>query len=206
MLAMVKSERQNNLDEQLPDVKFSWNKFVSLAMGLSPNEVHIDGLSRLPVSRFERAGVARQMCSPPRPPGKLRLDDGPPTARLRYRLRTPRPHRSSREPLQLRHLQRTASGSQYRSWWLAVDATTRQGATLDMDAKILKFKVPHLTARAPAKSSQLVPAPQWIPARISSRGSALDMILLPACQALMLVSKYRFNAVSTVRPPTAGPR
>ena len=58
MLAMVVNELQNNWDEQLPHVEFAYNNSVSAATGLAPNEVHMGRLPRLPLTIFERAGVA----------------------------------------------------------------------------------------------------------------------------------------------------
>ena len=54
MLAMVINELQNNWDEQLPHVKYAYNKSVSAATGLAPNEVHMGRLPRLPLTIFER--------------------------------------------------------------------------------------------------------------------------------------------------------
>ena len=57
MLAMV-NELQNNWDEQPPHVEFVYNDSVSAATGLTPNEVQMGRLPRLPLTVFERAGVA----------------------------------------------------------------------------------------------------------------------------------------------------
>ena len=42
---------------QPPHVEFAYNNSVSAATGLSPNEVHIGRLPRLPLTIFERTGV-----------------------------------------------------------------------------------------------------------------------------------------------------
>ena len=56
-LAMLVNELENNWDEQLPHVKLGYNKSVSAATGLAPNEVHMGRLPRLPLANFERTGV-----------------------------------------------------------------------------------------------------------------------------------------------------
>ena len=58
MLAMVVNERQDDWDLQLPHVEFAYNNSVSAATGLAPNEVHMGRLPRLPLTVFERTGVA----------------------------------------------------------------------------------------------------------------------------------------------------
>ena len=58
MLAMVVNERQDDWDLQLHHVEFAYNNSVSAATGLAPNEVHMGRLPRLPLTVFERAGVA----------------------------------------------------------------------------------------------------------------------------------------------------
>ena len=58
MLAMVVSERQDDWDFRLPHVEFAYNNSVSAATGLTPNEVHMGKLPRLPLTVFERTGVA----------------------------------------------------------------------------------------------------------------------------------------------------
>ena len=58
MLAMAVNELQNNWDEQLPHVEFTYNSSVSTATGLDPNEVHMCRLPRLPLTIFECTGVA----------------------------------------------------------------------------------------------------------------------------------------------------
>ena len=65
MLAMVLNERQDDWDLQLPHVEFAYSSSVSAATGSAPNEVHIGRLPRLPLTVFERAGVAgRQSLAP----------------------------------------------------------------------------------------------------------------------------------------------
>ena len=58
MLAVVVNELQNVWDEQLPHVKFAYNNSVSAATGLPPNKVHMGRLPRLPLTIFDRIGVA----------------------------------------------------------------------------------------------------------------------------------------------------
>ena len=58
MPAMVINELQHSWDVQLPHVEFSHNSSVSAATGLGPNEVHMGRLPRLPLTVFERTGVA----------------------------------------------------------------------------------------------------------------------------------------------------
>ena len=58
MLAMVVNQRQDDWDLQLPHVEFSYNNSASAATGLAPNEVHMGRLPRLPLTVFERTGVA----------------------------------------------------------------------------------------------------------------------------------------------------
>ena len=53
MLAMVVNEQQNEWDAHLPHVEFAYNNSVSVAIGLAPNEVHMDRLPRLPLTVFE---------------------------------------------------------------------------------------------------------------------------------------------------------
>ena len=57
-MAMVVNELQNNWDDQLPHVEFAYNNSVSAATGLTPKEVHMGRLRRLPLTTFERTGVA----------------------------------------------------------------------------------------------------------------------------------------------------
>ena len=56
MLVMVVNERQDDRDLNLPHVEFAYNNFVSAAMGLAPNEVHMGSLPRLPLTVFDRTG------------------------------------------------------------------------------------------------------------------------------------------------------
>ncbi len=116
MLAMTVNELPNHWDEQLPHAEFAHSSSVSAATGLAPNEVHMGRLPRLPLTIFERGGVAGHQ----RSPRLLRLGDGPPAARVRYRSRAPRPHYCPREPPQLHPLRRFASGPQIRRWRLGV--------------------------------------------------------------------------------------
>ena len=58
MLAMVVKERQDDWDAQLPRVEFTYNNSVSAATGLAHNEVHMGRLPCLPLTVFDRSGVA----------------------------------------------------------------------------------------------------------------------------------------------------
>ena len=58
MLAMVVNERQEDWDLRLPHVEFAYNNSVSVATGLVPNEVDMGRFPRLPLTVFERTGVA----------------------------------------------------------------------------------------------------------------------------------------------------
>ena len=109
MLAMVINERQDGWDLQLPHVEFAYNNSVSAATGLAPNEVHKGRLPHLPLTVFERTGVAGHQESGPRPPGLLRLGYRPTAARKRHCSQTPCPHHFSRYPPKLRPRRRTAS-------------------------------------------------------------------------------------------------
>ena len=58
MLAMVVNERQDHWDLQLPHVEFAYNNSGNAATGLASHEVYMGRLPRLPLTVFERAGVA----------------------------------------------------------------------------------------------------------------------------------------------------
>ena len=58
MLDMVVIELQNNWNEQLPHIEFAYKISASAATSLAPNEVHMGRLPRLPLTIFERTGVA----------------------------------------------------------------------------------------------------------------------------------------------------
>ena len=64
MLAMVVNERQDDWDAQLPHVEFAYNNSVSAATGLAPNEVHMGRLPHLPLTIFDRSGVAGHQSLP----------------------------------------------------------------------------------------------------------------------------------------------
>ena len=53
MLAMVVNERQDDWDAYLPHVTFAYNKSISAPTGLIPNEVHMNRLSRFPLTVFD---------------------------------------------------------------------------------------------------------------------------------------------------------
>ena len=58
MLAVVVNERQDEWELHLPHVEFAYNSSVSAVTGLVPNEAHMGRLPRLPLTVFERTGVA----------------------------------------------------------------------------------------------------------------------------------------------------
>ena len=127
MLAMVVNELQNNWIEQLPHVEFAYNNSISAATGLAPNQVHMGRLPRLPLTIFERTGVADHQT--------LVRDDltycGLATDRQQSAYDIICEHRAlsfSRGTPQLDPLRRAAPGSQIRRCWVWVcntDATIR---------------------------------------------------------------------------------
>ena len=58
MLAMVVNERQDDWELRLHHVEFAKNNSVSAATALAPNEVRMGRLPRLPLTVFERKGIA----------------------------------------------------------------------------------------------------------------------------------------------------
>ena len=62
MLAMVVNEGQDDWDLHLPHVEFAYDNSVSAATGLASNKVHMGRLPRLPLTDFDRTGVARHQC------------------------------------------------------------------------------------------------------------------------------------------------
>ena len=58
MLAMVVNERQDDWDAQLPRVDFAYLNSASAATSLAPNEAHMGRLPRLPLTIFDRSGIA----------------------------------------------------------------------------------------------------------------------------------------------------
>ena len=63
MVAMDVNEHQDTWDEQTPHIEFAYNRSVSAASGLAPNEVDMGRISHLSLTTFERAGVAGRQCS-----------------------------------------------------------------------------------------------------------------------------------------------
>ena len=57
-LVMVVNERQDDWDAQLPHVEFAYNNSVNAATSLAPNDVRMGRLARLPLTIFDRSGVA----------------------------------------------------------------------------------------------------------------------------------------------------
>ena len=57
-VAMVVNEREDDWDAQLPHVEFAHSNSGSAATGLAPNGVYMGRLLRLPLTIFDRSGVA----------------------------------------------------------------------------------------------------------------------------------------------------
>ena len=57
MLAMVGGEQRTDWDIHLPHVESAYNNSVSAATGLVPNEVHMGGLPRLPLTVFDLPSI-----------------------------------------------------------------------------------------------------------------------------------------------------
>ena len=66
MAQMLVNERQDNWDAHLPHVEFAYNNSVSAATRLAHNEMHMNHLSRLPITVFEHpyARICRPGCRP----------------------------------------------------------------------------------------------------------------------------------------------
>ena len=62
LLAMVVNEQQDDRDLQIPQFEFAYYNSVKMVTGLVPNEVHMGRLPRLPLTVFERTGVAGYQC------------------------------------------------------------------------------------------------------------------------------------------------
>ena len=57
MLSLVISEPQDDWDEWLPYVVQAYNKSVSAATGLAPNEIHLGRMPRLPMTIIDECVV-----------------------------------------------------------------------------------------------------------------------------------------------------
>ena len=146
MLAMVINELLNSWDEQLPHVELAYNNSVSAATGLAPNGVHMGRLPRLPLTIFERAGVAGHHNLARDHPAYCDLA----TDRQQGAFDIVREHhgltvarvnrRSSTLSDALRPVPKFAVGG----WELVYNtaATIRQGVGPDTGAKVLKAKLP----------------------------------------------------------------
>ena len=95
----------------------------------------------------------------------LRLGDGPPAARVRYRSRTPRPHCRSREPPQIRPRRRSASSPPQKMTLVGRTIRRPPFARARNPTRTPRPSRPNSppTGRAPTKGSQLAPAPQRTP-------------------------------------------
>lgn len=58
LIFMVVNQRQNNWDDQSPDVKAAFNSSVNAATGFTPNKVHLGTLLCLPIIFIESRGAS----------------------------------------------------------------------------------------------------------------------------------------------------
>ena len=181
---------ENNLDEQLPHVEFDSNSSVSATTRVAPNEVHIGRLPCLPLTIFERTGVAGHQ--------SLARDH------LAYcDLATDRQQRaydivSEHHALTLSLVERrnSALSNALRplpkftvggwAWLYNTAAAICQGAKVDTDARVLKAKLSlYWTGPLSALSSYV-----WI--------------YPPTYRARILAGAFRFYAASPAPTPTTG--
>ena len=136
-----------------------------MATGLAPNVVHIGRLARLPLTVFERSGVAGHQ-SLARLPGLLRFGYKPIAMSERYCSQTPCPHSFPRIPPKpaiadaLRPVPKFALGCW--AWMYNLASTTRRGVNANTNAKVLKAKLA-FNWTALTTSYQLVPDPPSAP-------------------------------------------
>ena len=130
--------------EQLARVEFAYNNYVSAATGLAPNEIHMGRLPRLPLTIFERTGVAGHQSMARDHLAYCDLA----TDRQQRAYEIVREHhaltvaRANRRNSALADALRSVPESDVGSWAWAYDtaATIRQGAKPDTNAKVLKAK------------------------------------------------------------------
>ena len=151
---MVVNELKNHCDEQLPHVEFAYNYSVSAATGLAPNEVHTGRLSHLPLTIFERTGVAGHQSLARDHPAYCALATD---------------HKQRTYDIVREHHAFTVSRVECRNsavsdalcsvpkfavsgwvWVYNMAATIRQGAKTDTDVKVIKAKL-SLNWRTPYK-------------------------------------------------------
>ena len=205
-LAMLVNDLQNSWDEQLPHVNFSYTNMVSAATGLSPNEVRIGRLPRLPLTIFERAGVfGHQILTPDHiaycdlaTDRQQRAHD---IVREHHALTVSRlERRNSALTDALRAVPKFAVGGWV--WVYNTAAAIRQAAKTDTDAKFLKAKL-SLNWTGPYKVLVVGPrTPADTPDGSRLGDSSCIWIYPPTCPARMIGGAFRCNAVSPVSTPT----
>ena len=203
MLAMVVNELQNNWIEQLPHVEFAYNNSISAATGLAPNQVHMGRLPRLPLTIFERTGVAghQSLARDHLADRDLATDrHAYDIVREYHALTVSRVERSNSALSDaLRAVPKFAVGAWV--WAYNAAATTRQGAKTDSDAKVLKAKL-SLNWTGPCKVLAVGPVPPLAPQTAPFCAlSSYTWIYLPICPARMRTCAFRCNTASPVPTP-----
>ena len=144
-LDMVVNDRQDDWDLQLPHVEFAYNNSVSAVTGVLPNEGHMGKLLRLPLTVFERTGVAghQSLAHDYLPYCDLATD-----RQQRANDIVPKDHaltvsRVNRRNSAFADALRLTPTFDVRGWtWVYNSAfTIRQGVKANTDAKILKAKL-----------------------------------------------------------------
>ena len=145
MLAMVCNEDQNDWEVHLPHVEYAYNNSVSAATGLTPNEVHVGRLPRLPLTVFDRTygGMHQNLdrdqlayCDLARKRQQRAYE----LVRDQHALTVARVNgrNSALSDALLRRPQYAAGGW---VWVYNTAATIRQGMRKDIDNKVLKEKL-----------------------------------------------------------------
>ena len=166
ILTMVVNELQNNWDEHLPYVEFAYNKSVGAATSLAPNEVHMGRPPRLPLTIFERTGVASHQSFPRDHLANSDLA----TDRQQRAYDIVREHHAlavscvERRNSGLSDAQRPVPKFAVGGWaWVYnTAAAIHQGVKTDTDTKVFKAKL-SLNWTGPTESSQLTPVPPLTP-------------------------------------------
>ena len=145
MLAMVVNEQQHDWDVRLPHVEFAFNNSVSAATGLAPHEVHMGRRSRLPLTVFERKGVAghQSLAGDHLAQCDLATDrqqSANDIVRKHHALTVARVNRRNSAPVDaLRPAPKFAVGGW--AWVYNSVSTIRQGVKANTDAKVLQAKL-----------------------------------------------------------------
>ena len=188
---------------------FTYSNFVRAATGLAPDEVRMGRLPRLPLTTFERAGVAGHQSSTRDHLAYCDLA----TDRQQRAYDIVREHhaltvaRVNRRNSALSDTLHPAPKFDLGGWaWVYnTAATIHQGAKPDKDAKVLKAKI-SLNWTGPYKVLAVGPCCSADTPDGSPLGTKLLLYLdLPSDMpgsALMLTGVYRFNAASPVPTPT----